>query len=156
MRRFGLITSLSLGLIGGVLAYAQDVPVPVIGQTPSAIAPTQAWQRSQMELADDALTIGLTATAAELYNKVLTLPQLSPRDRENAALGLSTAYIERAKTKEAREVLKSIPDSPAKSLREGMLAVLEDNFSAAQQWTEKINPAQLPLRMSHGTMRYAD
>ncbi len=144
MRRFGLITSLSLGLIGGVLAYAQDVPVPVIGQTPSAIAPTQAWQRSQMELADDALTIGLTATAAELYNKVLTLPQLSPRDRENATLGLSTAYIERAKTKEAREVLKSIPDSPAKSLREGMLAVLEDNFSAAQQWTEKINPAQLP------------
>jgi hypothetical protein len=54
-----------------------------------------------MELADDALTIGLTATAADLYTKVLSLPQLSAQDRETASLGLSTAYIERSKIKEA-------------------------------------------------------
>ncbi|NBX00929.1 hypothetical protein EBR11_00080 [bacterium] len=143
MRRFGIILSLCFCLTAGGLAYAQDVPVPVIGQTPSATASTPAWQRSQMELADDALTIGLTATAADLYTKVLSLPQLSAQDRETASLGLSTAYIERSKIKEAREILNTIPYSPAKALREGMLAVLDDNFTAAIQWTEKINPNQL-------------
>lgn len=143
MRRFGILIYLGFSLLSAGSIQAQDVPVPVIGQTPSALATSQPWQRSQMELADDALTIGLTATAADLYSKLLTLPQLSERERENATIGLSTALIERAKFKEALEVLKSIPSSPAKSLREAMLALLDDHYSAASQSIEKINPAQL-------------
>lgn len=123
---------------------AQDLPAPVIAKNAELSAGAQPLGRATLELADEALASGLSATASDLYAQLLAQPRLSEHERERAGLGLAAACLERTRTAEARAALKFLPASPRKALREGLVAVLENDLSAAKTRAREIDLTKMP------------
>ena len=135
-----------LAVAGGLaaVARAQDLPAPTLGTGVATPAEGAPRSRSALELADEALAAGLSATAEELYNQALTSPSLKPADRGRIALGLSAALLERTRPEEAKAALRDAPDGAARRLREGLIALLEDRLADAAGIANKLEPTLLP------------
>ncbi len=146
MLRLFWVTSFCLAVCAASTSLAQDLPPTVLNRSPELPAGEVPSKRTTLELGDEALAAGLCSTAAQLYSEILADPKLGAKDREHAALGLTAAYIERTRSAEAAAALKFIPDSPRKALREGMVALLENNITAATEATARFEPEQLPAQ----------
>jgi len=146
MLRLFWVTSFCLAVCAASTSLAQDLPPTVLNRSPELPAGEVPSKRTTLELGDEALAAGLCSTAAQLYSEILADPKLGAKDREHAALGLTAAYIERTRSAEAATALKFIPDSPRKALREGMVALLENNITAATEATARFEPEQLPAQ----------
>lgn len=144
MPRFLLVALLVFAGSSAVGARAQDLPAPVIARNAERSAGEQPLGRATLELADEALAAGLSSTASDLYAQVLADPRLSEADRERAGLGLSAACLERTRTAEAKAALKFLPASPRKALREGLLALLENELTSAKTLAASIDLAKIP------------
>ena len=144
MLRFTLATFLALGVLLPGQVVSQDLPPNVI-TTNAAVSPGDLPdRRTLLGLADQALAAGLSSTASGFYAQLLADPKLSDKDREQAGLGLSAAYIERTRTAEAKATVKFLPKSPRKSLREGLIALLENDPDGARAFSVDLNIAALP------------
>ena len=144
MLRFTLATFLALGVLLPGQVGSQDLPPNVI-TTNAAVSPGDLPdRRTLLGLADQALAAGLSSTASGFYAQLLADPKLSDKDREQAGLGLSAAYIERTRTAEAKATVKFLPKSPRKSLREGLIALLENDPDGARAFSVDLNIAALP------------
>jgi hypothetical protein len=144
MLRFTLATFLALGALWPSQVVSQDLPPNLITAN-AAISPgDQPDRRTLLALADQALAAGLSSTASGLYAQILAVPKLGEKDREQAGLGLSAAYIERTRTAEAKATVKFLPKSPRKSLREGLIALLENDTDGARAFSAELNIAALP------------
>jgi hypothetical protein len=144
MLRFTLATFLALGALWPSQVVSQDLPPNLITAN-AAISPgDQPDRRTLLALADQALAAGLSSTASGLYAQILAEPKLGEKDREQAGLGLSAAYIERTRTAEAKATVKFLPKSPRKSLREGLIALLENDTDGARAFSAELNIAALP------------
>ena len=144
MPRFFLVALLALGGLSPRAARGQDLPAPPLARNAELSTGERPLGRATLELAEEALAAGLSSTAAELYSQMLSDPRLSPADRERAGLGLTSAYLERARTAEARAALAFLPSSPRKALREGLLALLEDDVPSAKTLAADIDLGQIP------------
>lgn len=95
-------------------------------------------------MAEEALASGLTGTAAELFTAILSDASLPPSERERAGLGLASALIERTRLGEAQAALKFLQATPAKSLREGLIAALLNDLAAASTHAAAAQPDKVP------------
>jgi hypothetical protein len=68
---------------------------------------------------------------------------LDQQSRELAGLGLTAATLERARIPETKAALKFLPQSARKSLREGLLALLND-LEGARKLSAETDLAKLP------------
>lgn len=136
-----------------LLASTGFYPPPLVGQElPASILtanpPIQTGQlperRSLMGMAEQALAAGLAATAATYYGQLLADPKLGAAEREQAGLGLTAALLERTRTPEAKVALSFLPTSARKSLREGMLALLENESGVARAKANALEITALP------------
>ena len=144
MLRFTLATFLALGVLLPGQVVSQDLP-PNLITTNAAVSPgDRPDRRTLLGLADQALAAGLSSIASSFYAQLLADPKLSDKDREQAGLGLSAAYIERTRTAEAKATVKFLPKSPRKSLREGLIALLENDTDGARAFSAELNIAALP------------
>ena len=144
MLRFTLATLLALGALLPGQVVSQDLPPNLITANAVVSPGDQPDRRTILALADQALAAGLSSTASGLYAQLLAVPKLSEKDREQAGLGLSAAYIERTRTAEAKATVKFLPKSPRKSLREGLIALLENDTDGARAFSAELNIASLP------------
>lgn len=131
-------------LSGAAWSYAQDLPPTALNNQPAVPLAENPQQRTSLELAEEALTAGLSSTATQLFTQVLKQPTLRTKERERAALGLAAAQIERTHPEAAKAALQGLPDSPRKALYEGLLALLENDLPAATAAAEKAEPNALP------------
>jgi len=144
MRRFTLATFFALGALLPGRVVSQDLP-PNLITTNAPVSPgDQPDRRTLLELADQALAAGLSSTASGYYAQVLSDPKLGAKEREQAGLGLSAAFIERTRTAEAKATVKFLPKSPRRTLREGLIALLENDTESARLRASEINVATLP------------
>ena len=144
MRRFTLATFFALGALLPGRVVSQDLP-PNLITTNAPVSPgDQPDRRTLLELADQALAAGLSSTASGYYAQVLSDPKLGAKEREQAGLGLSAAFIERTRTAEAKATVKFLPKSPRRTLREGLIALLENDTESARLLASEINVATLP------------
>jgi len=116
------LLSLAFGWVG--LGFAQDLPPTPLNNQPVLPTAENPRQRTLLELADEALAAGLSTTAAQLYAASLTTPGITSKERERASLGLAAGQIERTKAAEAKATLKGLPESPRKSLYEGLIGAM--------------------------------
>jgi len=132
-----------LAVAGGLAApgRAQDLPSATLGIGVANPPDRGPRQRTTLELAEEALAAGLAATAEELFNQALTQP--SP-DRGRIALGLTAALLERTRGAEAKAALLNAPAGPARRLREGLIALLEDQLNEAATIANGLDPNRLP------------
>jgi len=144
MLRFTLATFLALGVLLPGQVVSQDLPPNLITANAAVSPGDQPDRRTLLGLADQALAAGLSSTASSFYAQLLADPKLSDKDREQAGLGLSAAYIERTRTAEAKATVKFLPKSPRKSLREGLIALLENDTDGARAFSAELNIATLP------------
>ena len=144
MLRFTLATFLALGVLLPGQVVSQDLPPNLITANAAVSPGDQPDRRTLLGLADQALAAGLSSTASSFYAQLLADPKLSDKDREHAGLGLSAAYIERTRTAEAKATVKFLPKSPRKSLREGLIALLENDTDGARAFSAELNIAALP------------
>ena len=144
MSRAASVALLTLALGWAGLGFAQDLPPTALNNQPVVPTAENPRQRTLLELADEALAAGLSTTAAQLYSATLTTPGITSKERERASLGLAAGQIERTKVIEAKASLKGLPDSPRKALYEGLIALLENDLTAASAAAEKAAPEQLP------------
>ena len=144
MLRFTLATFLALGALQPGQVVSQDLPPNLITANAPVSPGDQPDRRTLLGLADQALAAGLSSTASGFYAQLLAEPKLSEKDREQAGLGLSAAYIERTRTAEAKATVKFLPKSPRKSLREGLIALLENDTDGARAFSAELNIAALP------------
>jgi hypothetical protein len=146
MLRFTLVTFLALGALRPGEVVSQDLPPNLITANAPVSPGDQPDRRSLLGLADQALAAGLSSTASGFYAQLLADPKLNDKDREQAGLGLSAAYIERTRTAEAKATMRFLPKSPRKSLREGLIALLENNTDGARAFSTELNLATLPAQ----------
>jgi hypothetical protein len=144
MLRFTLATFLALGALRPGQVVSQDLPPNLITANAPVSPGDQPDRRTLLGLADQALAAGLSSTASGFYAQLLADPKLSEKDREQAGLGLSAAYIERTRTAVAKATVKFLPKSPRKSLREGLIALLENDTDGARAFSAELNIASLP------------
>ncbi|MEY4132581.1 MAG: hypothetical protein RL592_639 [Verrucomicrobiota bacterium] len=144
MLRFTLATLLALGALRPGQVVSQDLPPNLITANAAVSPGDQPDRRTLLGLADQALAAGLSSTASGFYAQLLADPKLSEKDREQAGLGLSAAYIERTRTAEAKATVKFLPKSARKSLREGLIALLENDTDGARAFSSELNLAALP------------
>jgi hypothetical protein len=144
MLRFTLATFLALGALLPGQVVSQDLPPNLITANSPVSPGDQPDRRTLLGLADQALAAGLSSTASGFYAQLLADPKLSEKDRELAGLGLSAAYIERTRTIEAKATVKFLPKSARKSLREGLIALLENDTDGARAFSAELNIAVLP------------
>ena len=144
MLRFTLATFLTLGTLLPSQVASQDLPPNLITANASVSPGDQPDRRTLLALADQALAAGLSSTASGFYAQLLAEPKLSEQDREHAGLGLSAAYIERTRTAEAKATVKFLPKSPRKALREGLIALLENDLDGARAFATELNLTTLP------------
>lgn len=150
MLRFTLATFLALGVLLPGQVGSQDLPPNVI-TTNAAVSPGDLPdRRTLLGLADQALAAGLSSTASGFYAQLLADPKLSDKDREQAGLGLSAAYIERTRTAEAKATVKFLPKSPRKSLREGLIALLENDPDGARAFGRPEHRRPPPYEIAWG------
>lgn len=140
MRRVALALLALLASVAG----AQELRVPVIGENTPTGASDNPAARTLTELAEEMLSAGLAGTAADLHRRALTLPGLTETERERASLGLALALLERNRADEATLALASTPDSPRKSLRLALAALLRNDLTAAQAAVRGIQVSALP------------
>jgi hypothetical protein len=135
-----------LALVGGVpaVAEAQDLPSATLGLGGTNPPERGPRQRSALELGEEALAAGLSATAEELFTQALTQPAPSAEQRARIALGLSAALLERTRPAEAKAALDSAPEGPARRLREGLIALLDDQLDEAATIASGLDPTRLP------------
>ena len=153
MLRLTLATFLALGVLSPRKAASQELPPSLLTAQPAPSAGDRPDFRARQLLADQALAAGLSSTAAGLYAQSLADPKLSESDRELAGLGLTAAYLERTRVAEARAALRFLPKSPRKTLREGLLALLENDAVAAKSFAAELDLAALPageISWAHG------
>ena len=144
MLRFTLATLLALGALLPGRVASQDLPPNLITANAPVSPGDQPDRRTVLGLADQALAAGLSSTASGFYAQLLADPKLGDKDRELAGLGLSAAYIERTRTAEAKATVKFLPKSARKSLREGLIALLENDTDGARSFSAELNIAALP------------
>jgi len=144
MLRFTLATLLALGVSLPGEVVSQDLPPNLITANAPVSPGDQPDRRLLLGLADQALAAGLSSTASSFYAQLLADPKLSDKDREQAGLGLSAAYIERTRTTEAKATVKFLPKSGRKSLREGLIALLENDIEGARGFSAELNIVSLP------------
>ena len=144
MLRFTLATFLALGALRPGQVVSQDLPPNLITANAPISAGDQPDRRALLNLADQALAAGLASTASGFYAQLLADPKLSQQDREYAGLGLSAAYVERTRTAEAKATMKFLPKSPRKSLREGLIALLENDTDGARAFAAELDVTKLP------------
>lgn len=134
-----LVALLSLAVCCG----AQQTPPTALDSDPAARGTPAHARRTRNTLAEEALASGLTGTASELFAAALSDASLSSAERERAGLGLSSALIERSRLAEAKAALRFVAASPAKSLREGLIAALENDMVAAARHAGSASPEAL-------------
>ncbi len=144
MLRFTLAIFLPLAGFLPSSGVGQDLPPNVITTNAAVSAGQTPERRTELNLADQALAAGLSSTATDLYTLVLADPKLNETDREKAGLGLTAALIERARTAEATAAIKALPKSGRKTLREGLIALLENNTAAAKAFSSSLDLTTLP------------
>ncbi len=144
MRRFTLATFFALGALLPGSVGSQDLPPNLITANAPVSPGNQPDRRTLLELADQALAAGLSSTASGYYAQILADPKLGAKEREQAGLGLSAAFIERTRTAEAKATVKFLPKSPRRTLREGLIALLENDTESARLLAGEINIATLP------------
>ncbi len=144
MLRFTLATLLALGALLPGEVVSQDLPANLITANAPLSSGDQPDRRSLLGLADEALAAGLSSTASGFYAQLLADPKLNEKDREHAGLGLSAAYIERTRTAEAKATVKFLPKSARRTLREGLIALLENDTDGARAFSAELNIATLP------------
>jgi len=144
MLRFTLATFLALGALLPGRVVSQDLPPNLITADAPTAGGSRPDRRSLLSLADQALAAGLSSTAAGFYAQLLADPKLGEQDRELAGLGLAAAYVERARTAEAKATVKFLPKSARKTLREGLIALLENDTDGAKASARELKPAELP------------
>lgn len=144
MLRFCLATFLALGTLLPRQGWSQDLPPDLITANAAVSPGDQPDRRTLLGLADQALAAGLSSTAAGFYSQLLAEPKLNDKDREQAGLGLATAFIERTRTAEAKATVKFLPKSARKTLREGLIALLENDPDGAKAFTKELNLGALP------------
>jgi len=144
MLRFTLATFLALGALRPGQVVSQDLPPNLITANAAVSPGDQPDRRTLLGLADQALAAGLSSTASGFYAQLLADPKLNDKDREQAGLGLSAAYLERTRTAEAKATVKFLPKSARKSLREGLIALLENDTDGARAFAAELNIAALP------------
>jgi len=144
MRRFTLATLLALGALLPGQVVSQDLPPNLITSNASVSPGNLPDRRALLGLADQALAAGLSSTASGFYAQLLADPKLGDKERELAGLGLSAAYIERTRTAEAKATVKFLPKSARKLLREGLIALLENDTDGARAFSAELNIASLP------------
>jgi hypothetical protein len=144
MLRLTLATLLALGVLSPRMAGSQELPPSLLTSQPAPPAGERPDFRARQLLADQALAAGLSATAAGLYAQSLADPKLGETDRELAGLGLTAAYLERTRIAETKAALRFLPKSPRKTLREGLLALLENDPGAAKGFAAELDLASLP------------
>ena len=144
MLRFTLATLLALGVFAPGRSVSQELPPNLL----TAAAPVGAAERPDgralLGLADQALAAGLSSTAAGFYAQLLADPRLDEKSRELAGLGLTAATLERARVTETKAALKFVPKSARKTLREGLLAVLENDLDDARRMSSELDLPGLP------------
>ena len=106
MSRAASVALLTLALGWAGLGFAQDLPPTALNNQPVVPTAENPWQRTLLELADEALAAGLSTTAAQLFSATLTTPGITSKERERASLGLAAGQIERTKATEAKASLK--------------------------------------------------
>jgi len=144
MRRRATFFLLVLAGCWAGTGFAQDLPPSSLNNQPAPPAGIGPGQRPLIELGEEALAAGLSTTATQLFSAALATPGLSAKDREQAVLGLAAGQLERTKASEAKATLKGLPDSPRKALYDGLVAVLENDLTAAASAAEKADPERLP------------
>jgi tetratricopeptide (TPR) repeat protein len=144
MLRFTLATFLALGALLPGRVASQDLPPNLITADAPASSGELPDRRSLLNLADQALAAGLSSTAAGFYAQLLADPRLGDKDREQAGLGLSAAYLERTRTAEAKATVKFLPKSARRTLREGLIALLENDTDGAKAFVSELKLADLP------------
>jgi len=144
MLRFTLATLLALGALSPGQAVSQELPPNLItGAAPVSIT-ARPDGRALLEVADQALAAGLSSTAAGFYSQLLADPKLDEPARELAGLGLTAATLERARVPETKAALKFLPKSARKTLREGLVALLENDLDGAGRLSGELKVAELP------------
>jgi len=123
---------------------AQELRPPVIGDAGAVTAAENPAARALSELAEETLAAGLASSAADLQRRVLTMNGLPAAARERAALGLALALLERNRGEEAVVVLRDLPDSPRKSLRLTLAALLGNDLGSADASARGIRTDSLP------------
>ncbi len=144
MLRLALATFLALGALLPGQVVSQDLPPNLITGNAPVSAGDLPDRRSLLSLADQALAAGLSSTATGFYVQLLADPKLGEKDRELAGLGLSAAYIERTRPTEAKATVKFLPKSARKTLREGLIALLENDMDGAKAFAAELKTAELP------------
>lgn len=134
----------ALGLALAALAAGQELRVPVLGEAPAVPAAQAPEGRPLLTLAEQTLAAGLAATSAELHHQALSLPGLSPAERERASLGLALALLERNRPAEALLALSGAPPSPRRALRETLAALLRNDRETARRAMEAVDAARVP------------
>jgi len=148
MLRFTLATLLALAVLAPGRMVSQELP-PNLLTAPSPVgAGDRPDGRALLGLADQALAAGLSSTAAGFYAQLLADPRLDEKSRELAGLGLTAATLERARAPETKAALKFLPKSARKTLREGLLAVLENDPEGARKSSAELDLAALPAHES--------
>jgi len=141
MPRLFLATLLAVAGALTVGAHAQDLPSATLGVGVPNPPDRGPRQRTTLELAEEALAAGLAATAEELF---VQARKTTAADRGRIALGLSAALLERTRPTEAKAALLEAPAGPARRLREGLLALLDDQLAEAAAIASGLDPNRLP------------
>jgi outer membrane protein assembly factor BamD (BamD/ComL family) len=144
MLRFTLATFLALGALSPGQVVSQELPPNLITGPAPISATARPDGRALLELADQALAAGLSSTAGGFYSQLLADPRLDEKARELAGLGLTAATLERARVPETKAALKFLPKSARKTLREGLLAVLENDLEGAANLSGELKVNELP------------
>ncbi len=137
------LTTAALAVLAA-LTGAQELPVPVLGEAPRVPAAERPEARALVSLAEGALAAGLASTAIELHNRALALPDATPADREEAALGLALAHLERNRPDDALRALGLAGESPRRRLRAALAALLKGDAAGVEAATRALDPAALP------------
>ena len=144
MSRSVLVPLLAFGLWLDGQVQAQVLPPDLLTADAPKSTGARPDRRATFHLAEQAAAAGLSSTAIGLYAELLADPRLAEAEREQAGLGLSGAYLERTRSGEAKATLKFLPKSPRKTLREGLLALLENDLTEARRLAASLDLAALP------------
>ncbi len=120
-------------LLLAVACGAQQTPPTALETDPSGRSRPSHQRGTRLALAEESLASGLAGTAAELFTAALSDASLNAAERELAGLGLSAALIERMRLPEAKAALKFLQPTPARALREGLVAALENDLAEASR-----------------------
>jgi len=144
MLRFTLATLLALGVFAPGRSVSQELPPDLLTAAAPVGAAARPDGRALFGLADQALAAGLSSTAAGFYAQLLADPRLDEKSRELAGLGLTAATLERVRLPETKAALRFLPKSARKTLREGLLALLENDAEGARKLSAELDLAGLP------------